>query len=329
MLEVRDLRLQLPAGDTAIPILRGVSFDVAEGEAVALVGESGSGKSMTARCLVRLLPKGASVTGDIRVHSRPVLTMTKNQLRDYRATTVAMIFQDPRAHVNPVRTVGDFLTEQMRVVRHMPSKQAYRRAAELLDEVRIPNTAHRLGQYPHELSGGMLQRVMIAGALASEAQLLLADEPTTSLDVTTQAEIMAILLRLRQDHHLTLFMITHDLELAAATCDRTLVMYAGTIMESSTSVALQNHPVHPYSHALLASRPSLDKKPQRLPVIPGRPLAAYEAPPGCAFAPRCPLATDLCRDTAPEPRAVAASWVACHHAELMAASTAASAPESP
>ncbi len=299
MLEVCDLQLQLPAGDTAVPILRGVSFDVAEGEAVALVGESGSGKSMTARCLVRLLPRGASVTGDIRIHSRSVLAMTKNQLREYRATTVAMIFQDPRAHVNPVRTVGDFLTEQMRVVRHIPPREAYRRAAELLDEVRVPNAAHRLGQYPHELSGGMLQRVMIAGALASEAKLLLADEPTTALDVTTQAEIMAILMQLRQVHHLTMLMITHDLELAAATCDRTLVMYAGTIVESSTSVALQSRPVHPYTHALLASRPSLDKKPQRLPVIPGRPLAAYEAPPGCAFAPRCRHADDDCRITKP------------------------------
>jgi oligopeptide/dipeptide ABC transporter ATP-binding protein len=254
--------------------------------------------------------------------------MTKNQLRDYRAASVAMIFQDPSAHVNPVRTVGDFLTEQLRVIRRTPAKQAYRRAAELLDEVRVPNAAERLGQYPHELSGGMLQRVMIAGALASEAPLLIADEPSTALDVTTQAEIMAILLELRRVHHLTLFMITHDLELAAAICDRTLVMYAGVIAESGTSAALHNRPVHPYTRALLASRPSLDNKPRRLPVITGRPLPAYDAPPGCAFAPRCPLATDICRETAPELRPVAGSWTACHHAELMAAPPAvAPAPE--
>lgn len=327
MLDVRNLRLRLPDRDGTVPILRGVSFEIAEGEAVALVGESGSGKSMTARCLVRLLPPGASVTGDVRVDGVSVLDMTRRQLSNYRASTVGMIFQDPRAHMNPVQTVGDFLTEQMRVIRRTPARHANSRAIQLLDEVRIPNPGYRMRQYPHELSGGMLQRVMIAGALAADARLLLADEPTTALDVTTQAEIMAILMQLRRDHHLTLLLITHDLELAAAICDHTLVMYAGSIVESTTSAALESHPRHPYSYGLLASRPNLDKKPPRLPVIPGRPIAAYEALPGCAFAPRCFLADDLCRDKNPEPREVASSWVACHHAERMTAPTAVSAPD--
>jgi oligopeptide/dipeptide ABC transporter ATP-binding protein len=168
----------------------------------------------------------------------------------------------------------------------------------------------------------MLQRVMIAAALASDPRLLLADEPTTALDVTTQAEIMAILEQLRRDHHLALLIITHDLELAAATCDRTLVMYAGLIVESAMSASLHEQPLHPYARALLASRPSVDYKPRRLPTIPGRPLAAAEAPPGCAYAPRCPLVVDRCRTESPELRLIGTGYAACHRAEDVASSIA-------
>jgi oligopeptide/dipeptide ABC transporter ATP-binding protein len=320
LLEVRDLQLKLPSQGRLATILRGVSFEVRQAEAVALVGESGSGKSMTARSIIRLLPPGAQVSGDILVDGSAVLPMNKDELRQYRATKIAMIFQDPSAHINPVRTVGDFLTEPMRVNRGIPAATARAEALRLLEEVRVPRAALRYRQYPHELSGGMLQRVMIAGALATSPRLLLADEPTTALDVTTQAEIMAILEELGREHRLARLIITHDLELAAATCDRTLVMYAGSIVESAASATLHETPLHPYTSALLASRPSIDHKPRRLPTIPGRPLSAAEAPPGCAYAPRCPLVIDRCRTESPELRVIGMGQVACHRAEVMAAS---------
>jgi oligopeptide/dipeptide ABC transporter ATP-binding protein len=319
LLQVRDLRLELPRDGQPVPILRGVFLDVAEAEAVALVGESGSGKSMTARSIIRLLPQGARLAGDIGVDGEAVLAMSPAELRRYRAAKVAMIFQDPRAHVNPVRTVGDFLTESMRVNRGVAAGAARAQALTLLEEVRVPRPELRFRQYPHELSGGMLQRVMIASALAAGPRLLLADEPTTALDVTIQAEIMAILEELGRERRLARLIITHDLELAAATCDRTLVMYAGSIVESAASAALHASPLHPYTSALLASRPSLDRKPRRLPVIPGRPLSAAEAPPGCAYAPRCPLVIDRCRTEPPELRPLGTGQVACHRAEDMAA----------
>ena len=320
LLEVRDLQLKLPSQGRLATILRGVSFEVHEAQAVALVGESGSGKSMTARSIIRLLPPGAQVSGDIRVDGSAVLPMNKDELQQYRATKIAMIFQDPGAHINPVRTIGDFLTEAMRVNRRIPAGTARAQALRLLEEVRVPRAALRLRQYPHELSGGMLQRVMIAGALAASPRLLLADEPTTALDVTTQAEIMAILDELGREHRLARLIITHDLELAAATCDRTLVMYAGSIVESAASATLHKAPLHPYTSALLASRPSIAYKPRRLPTIPGRPLSAAEAPPGCAYAPRCPLVVDRCRSESPELRVIGTGQVACHRAEVMAAS---------
>jgi oligopeptide/dipeptide ABC transporter ATP-binding protein len=326
LLEVRDLRLQLPSQGQPVPILRGVCLEVAEAEAVALVGESGSGKSMTARSVIRLLPPGAILGGDILVDGEAVLSMNRADLRRYRATKVAMIFQDPSAHVNPVHTVGDFLTESMRVNRGVPAGTARTEALRLLEEVRVPRPELRFRQYPHELSGGMLQRVMIASALAAGPRLLLADEPTTALDVTIQAEIMAILEELGRERRLARLIITHDLELAAATCDRTLVMYAGSIVESAASAALHASPLHPYTSALLASRPSLDHKPRRLPTIPGRPLSAAEAPAGCAYAPRCPLAVDRCRAEAPELRPLRSGLVACHRAEDMAAQAPDPAP---
>lgn len=317
LLEVRDLRLRLRGNGEQIPILRGVSFHVDEAEAVALVGESGSGKSMTARSVLRLLPRGANLSGDIRVEGAAVLEMDRDELQAYRATKVAMIFQDPSAHINPVRTVFDFLTESMRL-NGVNRRSANADAIRLLDEVQVPRAADRLRQYPHELSGGMLQRVMIAAALAAKPRLLLADEPTTALDVTTQAEIMAILEQLRRDHQLALLIITHDLELAAATCDRTLVMYAGVVVESATSASLHEQTSHPYTRALLASRPSVEHKPRRLPTIPGRPLSAAEAPQGCAYAPRCPFVEDRCLAETPELRPVGTGYAACHRAEDVA-----------
>ena len=211
-----------------------------------------------------------------------------------------MIFQDPRAHVNPVRRIGDFMTEALRANQGVSAAEAGRRAADMLAQVGIDDGERRLRQYPHELSGGMLQRVMIAAALLTEPALLLADEPTTALDVTTQAEVMAILDELRREFGLAMLFITHDLELAAAICDRTAVMYAGQIVEIRASDLLHDDPLHPYTAALAAARPDIAQTRARLRAIPGRPLSAFEAPRrACAFAPRCPHATAACRERCP------------------------------
>jgi oligopeptide/dipeptide ABC transporter ATP-binding protein len=294
LLEVTGLTVRLTAGT----VLRDISLSIRPGEALGLVGESGSGKSMTAKAIARLLPADALTEGSIIFDGRSVGACSPSDLRRYRAD-VAMIFQDPRAHINPVRRIGDFMTEALRA-QGVPAAEALRRAADMLGEVGIADGGRRLRQYPHELSGGMLQRVMIGAALLTSPRLLLADEPTTALDVTTQAEVMAILDELRRSHGLALLFITHDLELAAAICDRTAVMYAGQIVEVRSSDLLHDDPLHPYTAALAAARPDIGRTRPRLRAIPGRPLSAFEAPPAeCAFAQRCPHAADTCRRAAP------------------------------
>ena len=226
--------------------------------------------------------------GSIRFGSTDVGGLAGADLRRYRSQ-VAMIFQDPRAHVNPVRRIGDFMTEALRINHGVSRAEARRRAVDVLTQVGIEDGTRRLQQYPHQMSGGMLQRVMIAAALLTGPRLLLADEPTTALDVTTQAEVMAILDGLRRQSGLAMLFITHDLELAAAICDRTAVMYAGQIVEVRASSLLHSDPLHPYTAALATARPDITQATHRLRAIPGRPLSAFEAPAGeCAFAPRCP-----------------------------------------
>jgi oligopeptide/dipeptide ABC transporter ATP-binding protein len=300
LLELDGLTVRLEVAGARRPVLRGVSLQVHPGEAVGLVGESGSGKSMTARAISRLLPAGAEVTGQIRFAGRDIGGLAGGELRSYR-NRISTVFQDPRAHTNPVRRIGDFMTEALRTNLGVPAAAAQRRAAEALRQVGIEDGERRLRQYPHQLSGGMLQRVMIAAALLTSPVLLLADEPTTALDVTTQAEVMAILDDLRRELGLAMLFITHDLDLAAAVCDRTAVMYAGQIVEVRSSSLLHDDPLHPYTAALAAARPDITRKAERLRAIPGRPLSAFEAPQDeCAFAPRCAHARDLCRARVPD-----------------------------
>ncbi|HEX3507596.1 MAG TPA: ABC transporter ATP-binding protein [Candidatus Dormibacteraeota bacterium] len=299
LLELDGVTVSLPVQGEMRQVLQDVSFAIRPGEALGLVGESGSGKSMTARTIDKLLPDGAAVTGRVSFDGRDVMSLSGADLKRFRGE-VAMIFQDPRAHTNPVRRIGDFMTEALRTNSGVAEREASERAVALLKSVGIEDGERRLRQYPHELSGGLLQRVMIATALLTQPRLLLADEPTTALDVTTQAEVLAILDGLRSRLHLAMLFITHNLELAAAICDRTVVMYAGQVVEVRESNRLHDQPLHPYTAALAAARPSIDATAHRLTAIPGRPLSAFEAPPdACAFTARCPHAADVCRARRP------------------------------
>ncbi|MER7111664.1 ABC transporter ATP-binding protein [Streptomyces sp. NPDC000229] len=312
LLRINGLRLDLPLDGTLKTVVHRVDLDIPEGRAVALVGESGSGKSLTARSILRLLPKGARTSGELLFAGESVPDMTRERLRGFRASDVAMVFQDPRAHVNPARSVGDFLVEGLTTARGVPVAEAVTRVVRILREVGIGDAERRMRQRPHELSGGLLQRVMIAAALAAEPRLLLADEPTTALDVTTQEEVMAIIGEAREARGLAMLFITHDLELAAAVCDRVMVMYAGTTVEEVSATGLRGHAAHPYTRALLASRPAVGDTRTELRAVAGRPLSGFEAPTGCAFSDRCPGVRDRCRGERPAPRPAGGSTVACH-----------------
>lgn len=293
LLDVDDLTVRLRLDGDLREVITGISLQIDAGEAVGLVGESGSGKSMTARAITRLLPPESEVEGEVRFDGTDVLGLSSTQLRRHRAD-VAVVFQDPRAHINPVRRIEDFMTESLRTLENVSWAQARKRATQALDEVGIDDPRRRLRQFPHELSGGMLQRVMIATALLSGPRLLLADECTTALDVTTQSEVMAVLDDLRRERGLAMLFITHDLELAGAICDRICVMYAGQVVETRVADLLHTDPLHPYTAALAQARPDIGSSARRLVAIPGRPVSAFEAPAGCRFAPRCPHATDSC-----------------------------------
>lgn len=317
LLEFRNLGVELTRTRPARPLVRDVSLTVGPGESVGLVGESGSGKSMTVKAAMRLLPADARVHGDIFFEDRSVLSLDRRGLAHYRRTEVAMIHQDPRAHTNPLRTVGEFVTEAVVTTRRATKKQAMSRARDLLGSMGIDDADRRLHQYPHQLSGGLLQRVMIAAALMTEPKLIFADEPTTALDVTVQSEVLAILVEQVQQRGLGMLFITHDLDLAAGVTDTLAVMYAGTLVERGPSAGVYAEPRHPYTAALLASRPSATEV-RRLVSIPGRPATAFEAAEGCAFAARCPFVADRCRVERPTLRDVDGRMVACHRAEELA-----------
>ncbi len=312
LLHIDGLGIDLPLDGEPRTVVHRADVTIPEGRAVALVGESGSGKSLTARCVMGLLPGGARIHGDVRFAGESVPGMNAERLRAFRAAEVAMVFQDPRAHINPARSIGDFLIEGLTTARRVPAAEAVKKVTGILREVGIPDADRRMRQRPHELSGGLLQRVMIAAALAVEPRLLLADEPTTALDVTTQEEVMAIIGEAREARGLALLFITHDLELAAAVSDRVVVMYAGSTVEELPAARLRAHAAHPYTRALLASRPSVFDETAELRSIPGRPLSGFEAPVGCAFSDRCTHVQDVCRRERPQPTPHGEAFAACH-----------------
>jgi oligopeptide/dipeptide ABC transporter ATP-binding protein len=315
LLEIRELGLTLEVDRAELRILRSVSLEVAAGEALGLVGESGSGKSMTARAVTGMLPKGAQTSGEICFEGVRLDAMSKGAMAEHRRSAVSLIPQDPRAAINPVHTIGDFLTEPLRVVQGMSRDDSVSQAVSSLEDVGIRDGQRRLEQYPHELSGGLLQRVMICAALLSGSRLIVADEPTTALDVTTQSEVMAILSELQVSRQLALLFITHDLELAAAVCDRIAVMYAGEIVETQPAEALEATPRHPYTRGLLLARPSIDKAVYPLPSIPGRAIPAYDTGSGCGFASRCAFAEDRCRSDHPTLAPREGALVRCFRAD--------------
>ena len=298
LVAIRDLAV----GFDGQAALRGIALDVGAGEALGLVGESGCGKSVTWLAALGLLPAKAVVTGSVRLDGQELLGAPAPMLERVRGGRVAMIFQDPASSLNPVLRVGRQITEALALHRGLRGAAARAEALRLLDQVGIPDAARRLDAYPHEFSGGQSQRVMIAMALAGQPDLLVADEPTTALDVTIQAQILELLAALRRETGMALVLISHDLGVVAETCDRVAVMYAGRIVEEAPVQALFANPAHPYTQGLIGALPELDGARRRLAAIPGGVPEPWAMPPGCAFAPRCPAHHHAC-DAAPPPPA--------------------------
>ncbi|CAL9447911.1 ABC transporter ATP-binding protein [Streptomyces sp. Tu 3180] len=301
LLEVRDLHVEFRTRDGIAKAVDGLGYGVDAGETLAVLGESGSGKSVTAQAVMGILdtPPGRITGGEVVFRGRDLLRLKEDERRRVRGAEMAMIFQDALSSLNPVLTVGDQLGEMFTVHRGMSRKEARARAVELMDRVRIPAARERVGQYPHQFSGGMRQRIMIAMALALEPALIIADEPTTALDVTVQAQVMDLLAELRREYRMGLILITHDLGVVADVADRIAVMYAGRIVESAPVHDIYRAPAHPYTRGLLESVPRLDLKGRQLQAVKGLPPNLTRIPPGCAFHPRCPLARDVCRTDEP------------------------------
>ena len=321
ILSIRDLTVEFKTEDGIVRAVSGVTYDVQQGEVLGIIGESGSGKSVSVMSMLGLIPQppGRIPTGEAIFKSRDLLKMSKRQLRDVRGGDAAMIFQDPMTSLNPVLTVGAQIAEAIQT--HHPDVKddaAERRAVELLDLVGVPNPDQRVNQYPHEFSGGMRQRGMIAMAIANEPSLLIADEPTTALDVTIQAQIIEVLKAAQQETHAAIILITHDLGLIAELADRVVVMYAGRVVEMGDVFTIFNSPRHPYTLGLMNSLAKLEGDQDWLQPIPGQPPSLITLPPGCAFHPRCLLSQGRarCREEVPPLREVEAQHQsACHFAE--------------
>jgi oligopeptide/dipeptide ABC transporter ATP-binding protein len=323
VLSVRDLKVDFRTDDGIVKAVGGVSFDVREAETLGIVGESGSGKSVTSLSILGLLPKSANITGEVNFRGEQLLDLSEKEMREVRGAKIAMIFQDALAALNPVFTVGDQIGEAIRVHNEIPKKDLRERVIELLDIVGIPAPGKRVDQYPHEYSGGMRQRAMIAMAIANEPDLLIADEPTTALDVTIQAQVLEVIERIQDRTRSSVLLITHDLGVVAGIADRVMVMYAGRQVELGSVDEIFYSPGHPYTRGLLASLPRLDRRSRegRLHRIKGQPPSLIRIPPGCAFHPRCPVASDfdgVCFRIEPELIGVDAAHVSrCHFAATL------------
>ncbi|GAA0681613.1 ABC transporter ATP-binding protein [Kitasatospora atroaurantiaca] len=302
LLDVRDLHVEFRTRDGVAKAVNGVDYSVRAGETLAVLGESGSGKSVTAQAIMGILdsPPGHITGGEVMFKGRDLLKLGTEERRKIRGSQMAMIFQDALSSLNPVHTVGAQLGEMYRVHQGVSRKEAKAKAIELMDRVRIPAAAQRVGDYPHQFSGGMRQRIMIAMALALEPDLIIADEPTTALDVTVQAQVMDLLAELQAEYHMGLILITHDLGVVADVADKIAVMYAGRIVETAPVHELYARPAHPYTRGLLDSIPRLDQKGEELYAIKGLPPNLLRIPPGCAFNPRCPRAQEICRQEVPK-----------------------------
>ncbi len=292
-LQVRDLRVQIETDTATLDILHGISFDIYKGETLGIVGESGCGKSMTALSIMRLTQPNAKVSGSITLDGQSLLDMPMKDFRKIRGNRVSMIFQEPMTSLNPVFTVGHQLMEVFRLHQGLDKRQAREKSIEALRMVNVPMPEKRVDCYPYELSGGLRQRVMIAMALACRPELLIADEPTTALDVTIQAQVLDLMCKLRDELGTAIAFITHDLGVVSELCSRTIVLYCGEIMEEGDTESLLTFPLHPYTEGLKASLPERGSR-DRLHVIPGSVPSALDFPKGCVFAPRCPYATARC-----------------------------------
>jgi oligopeptide transport system ATP-binding protein len=301
LLSVENLRVEFWTSRGTVYAVNGISFDIAPGETIGIVGESGSGKSVTSLALLGILARAGRVTGGrAQFGGRDLLSLSDDELRHIRGREIAMIFQDPMTSLNPVLTVGRQIRESLETHFGMEQKKANRRAAELLDQVGIPGARQRLNDYPHQFSGGMRQRAMIAMALACEPKLLIADEPTTALDVTIQAQILDLLREIVRERDAALVLITHDLGVVAGMCERVYVMYAGTFVETGSAEQIFDRPRHPYTYGLLQSIPRLDAtRKQRLQPIKGAPRNMLSPPTNCPFAPRCPNVIQVCVEQLP------------------------------
>ncbi|HET9530480.1 MAG TPA: ABC transporter ATP-binding protein [Blastocatellia bacterium] len=314
LLEVSDLRVYFDTDDGAVKAVDGVSFDIFSGEMLGLVGESGCGKSVTAFSILRLLdsPPARYAGGEIRFQGENLLVLEEKRMRRVRGSLISMIFQEPMSSLNPIMTIGKQITEAVLEHRKLSRRGAREVALEMLNRVRIASPESRFDQYPHQMSGGMKQRAMIAIALACRPRLLIADEPTTALDVTIQAQILDLLGELQRELDMSVLLITHDLGVVAETCDRVAVMYAGKIVEYTTVFELFERPKHPYTHALFRSLPTLNEKKDTLETIRGAVPSPLDFPSGCRFRTRCPRAEELCKQEPPLREVAKDHLVACH-----------------
>ncbi len=303
LLKVRDLEVQFSTDEGIVRAVNGISYDLEQGRTLGIVGESGCGKSVSALSLLRLVPQpvGRIVNGEVQFQGRDLMGVSTAELRQIRGEQIAMIFQDPMSSLNPVLTIGRQIDEAQQLHFGLSKKEARGRTIELLDHVGIPSPQDRVNDYPHQFSGGMQQRAMIAMAISCKPKLLIADEPTTALDVTIQAQVIELLGRLREEFGMAVILITHDLALVAGFCENIIVMYAGYIVEHAPANELFKAPKHPYTASLLQSIPSMEtERGNKLAAIPGAPPDMVHLPKGCPFAPRCTYAQDKCREQLPQ-----------------------------